>query len=104
VNIAGTIVVALLCYAASASAQDVLDDIDRKLTYASNDGAWVADLSLMSDVTFYAQDKPAQGLLFSDNDAYVAPRIAAFGFLASSIVAVLRARGDSGAPGPEPAG
>ena len=63
---------------ASASAQDVLDDIDRKLTYASNDGAWVADLSLMSDVTFYAQDKPAQGLLFSDNDEYVAPRVAAF--------------------------
>ena len=53
-NIAGTIVLALLCYAATASAQDVLDDIDRKLTYASNDGAWVADLSLMSDVTFYA--------------------------------------------------
>ena len=58
--------------------QDVLDDIDRKLTFASHDGAVVADLSLMSDVTLYAQDKPAQGLLFSDNDVYVAPRIAAF--------------------------
>jgi TMEM175 potassium channel family protein len=33
--------------------------------------------------------------------AGVAPRVAAFGFLASSTVAVLRARGDSGAPGPE---
>jgi uncharacterized membrane protein len=36
--------------------------------------------------------------------AGVAPRAAAFGFLASSTVAVLRTRGDSGAPGPpEPA-
>ncbi|HEX3330612.1 MAG TPA: TMEM175 family protein [Gaiellales bacterium] len=34
--------------------------------------------------------------------AGVAPRIAAFGFLASSIAAVLRTRGDSGAPGAEP--
>src|SRR5436305_1357833 len=34
--------------------------------------------------------------------AGVAPRIAAFGFLASSIAAVLRARGDSGAPRAEP--
>jgi uncharacterized membrane protein len=33
--------------------------------------------------------------------AGVAPRVAAFGFLASSIAAVLRTRGDSGAPGPE---
>ncbi len=69
---------ALLGCAGGVCAQDVLDDIDRKLTVASRDGAMVADLSLMSDVTFYAQDKPAQGLLFSDNDEYVAPRIAAF--------------------------
>jgi uncharacterized membrane protein len=34
--------------------------------------------------------------------AGVAPRAAAFGFLISSVVAVLRARGDSGAPGLEP--
>ena len=34
--------------------------------------------------------------------AGVAPRVAAFGFLASSIAAVLRTRGDSGAPGAEP--
>ncbi|HEX5251301.1 MAG TPA: TMEM175 family protein [Gaiellales bacterium] len=33
--------------------------------------------------------------------AGVAPRIAAFGFLASSIAAILRTRGDSGAPGVE---
>ena len=75
---AAALVAVLLGYAGAASAQDVLDDIDRKLTYASNDGAWVVDLSLMSDVTFYAQDAPAQGLLFSDNDGYVAPRVAAF--------------------------
>jgi hypothetical protein len=68
----------LMCAARAALAQDVLDDIDRKLAYASSDGAWVVDLSLMSDVTFYAQDAPAQGLLFSDNDEYVAPRVAAF--------------------------
>ena len=75
---AAALVAVLLGYAGAASAQDVLDDIDRKLTYASNDGAWVVDLSLMSDVTLYAQDAPAQGLLFSDNDGYVAPRVAAF--------------------------
>ncbi len=34
--------------------------------------------------------------------AGLAPRAAAFGFLFSSVVAVLRTRGDSGAPGPEP--
>lgn len=33
--------------------------------------------------------------------AGVAPRVAAFGFLASSILGVMRARGDSGAPDPE---
>ena len=36
--------------------------------------------------------------------AGVAPRVAAFGFLTSSIAAVLRARGDSGAPDLEAAG
>jgi uncharacterized membrane protein len=33
--------------------------------------------------------------------AGVAPRVAAFGFLASSVAAVLRARGDTGTPNPE---
>ncbi len=32
----------------------------------------------MADATLYAQDAPAQGLLFTDNDALVAPRIALF--------------------------
>ena len=35
-------------------------------------------LSLMADAALYAQDAPAQGLLFTDNDVLVAPRVALF--------------------------
>src|SRR5512143_3264664 len=74
---AGVALFLLLC-ARGAFAQDFLEDIDQKLRFSNQDGTIVTDLSLMADVTAFAQDKPAQGLLFSDNDAFVAPRSTAF--------------------------
>ena len=63
---------------AATAAADPLDDIPQKLTFSNPDGSVVANVSMLADATLYAQDKPAQGLLFSDNDAYFAPRVAAF--------------------------
>jgi hypothetical protein len=64
--------------ARGAYAQEALDDLEQELTFATADGALVAHVSALADVTLFAQDAPAQGLLFSDNDTYAAPRIAVF--------------------------
>ena len=74
----GLIIALLGIVCARAACADVFDDLDRKLTFATDDGHIVTDLSLMADATLYVQDAPAQGLLFTDNDALVAPRIAMF--------------------------
>ena len=38
-----------------------------------------ADFSLLGDMTLYAPEAPAQGMLFSNNDVFVAPAILLFG-------------------------
>ena len=62
----------------TGAAADPLDDVAQDLTFSTADGGVVANVSMLVDSTWYAQDKPAQGLLFSDNDVYVAPRVATF--------------------------
>src|SRR5262245_8175156 len=64
--------------AAATPARADLEDVAGKLTWSNANGSVVANLSMIADTTLYAQDAPAQGLLFSDNDVYFAPRVATF--------------------------
>ena len=68
----------VLCGTADAIAQDFLDALDNKLSYASADGGVRANLSLVGDLTVFAADQPAQGLLFTTSDTFLAPRLSAF--------------------------
>jgi hypothetical protein len=72
------VVGALAALTAGDAYADALEDLARKLTVSNADGSIVANVSVMADATLYGQDEPAQGLLFSDNDAYFAPRITTF--------------------------
>ncbi len=63
---------------ARAAYGDVFDELDQKLTFSTADGRIVTDLSVMADAALFVQNAPAQGLLFTDNDALVAPRLALF--------------------------
>lgn len=56
-------------------AQRSLDALGERLTFISADGAAWARLSSMNDLTVYAPDAPAPGLLFSDDSVFVAPRL-----------------------------
>ncbi|MEO8006358.1 MAG: hypothetical protein ABI771_15695 [Betaproteobacteria bacterium] len=69
--------IALSCQS-DAIAQDFLAALDNKLSYASADGGVRANLSLMGDLTLFAADQPAQGLLFTTSDTFLAPRLSAF--------------------------
>ena len=79
-SVVGFIGVAALygAFPCGVSAQDFFEDLDRRLTFATADGAVVTDVSMITDVVVFAQDAPAQGLLISDNDLVVAPRLAVF--------------------------
>lgn len=70
---------AVLLLAAGAApdcrAQHVLDTLGERLTFVSAEGTAWAKLSSMSDLTVYAPDTPAPGLLFSDESVFVAPRL-----------------------------
>src|SRR5262245_2890632 len=71
--------IALACSALLSSLTcraDALDRIDDALDFASGDVH--AKLELFADVTVYAPDAPPPTLLFSDDDIFVAPRLAAF--------------------------
>ena len=63
---------------ADASAQEFLDALDEKLVYTSAEGKVQADLSVVGDLTLFAAEPPAQGLLFTDSDVFLAPRLSAF--------------------------
>ena len=63
---------------ADANAQEFLDTLQDKLVYTSAEGKVQADLSIMADLTVFAADAPAQGLLFTDSDIFLAPRLSAF--------------------------
>jgi hypothetical protein len=61
-----------------AIAQDFLDALDEKLSYTSDEGNVRANLSFIGDVTLFAAEPPAQGLLFTNSDVFLAPRLSAF--------------------------
>jgi hypothetical protein len=67
-----------LCFLADAGAQDFLDAMTDKLAYTRDDGKMQAVLSVVSDLTLYAAEPPAQGLLFFNGDYFLAPRVSAF--------------------------
>jgi hypothetical protein len=73
-----------VCIAAAAAcgpdarAQELLDAWDEALTYVSQDGKVQTDLSVVTDLTVYAPEEPTGGLLFTDDDVFVAPRLSAF--------------------------
>lgn len=69
---------AALCPLVNASAQEFLDALDERLVYTSPDGNVRADLSFMADLTLFAVEQPAPGLLVTDDDFFLAPRISAF--------------------------
>lgn len=69
---------AALCPLVNASAQEFLDALDEKLAYRSAGGAVQADLSVVVDLTLFAAEPPAPGLLFTDSDFFLAPRVSAF--------------------------
>ena len=66
------------CAAADASAQDFLDALGEKLAYTSDDGQVQAVLSVIADLTLFAAERPAQGLLVTSGDLFLAPRMSAF--------------------------
>ena len=92
---------------ADASAQEFLDAWDEKLVYTSAEGKVQADLSVMADLTLFAAEPPSQGLLFTDGDVFLAPRLSAFldVQLGERVILHGQMRADRGFdPGSEPGG
>ncbi len=73
----GALVGAILVACAAIAHAD-LDDVAQALTISNAAGSIVGKFAVIANTDLYAQDAPAQGLLFSDNDVYVAPRVATF--------------------------
>lgn len=69
---------AALCPLADAGAQEFLDELHEKMVFTSAEGNVQADLSVIADLTLFAAEPPAQGLLFTDDDFFLAPRLSAF--------------------------
>lgn len=63
---------------APAFAQEHLDTLSDKLVFASDDGKLRTNLSAMIDTALFAAESPPQGLLFSDDDVFLAPQLSAF--------------------------
>lgn len=69
---AGIMLLTLLATGAQAA---TLDALGRQLTFTTADGSRWARLSGMTDLTLLAAEQPPPGLLFSDDDVIVAPRL-----------------------------
>jgi len=93
-----TTLAALLLATASAGADDLLDRLDRALTFNSPDGTTRAHLSGLIDAEGYLAEKPAPGLLFTDNNFLFTPRLRLFfdAQLGSHFYAFAQARFDDG--------
>ena len=52
--------------------------MDEKLVYISAEGNVQADLSVMADLTLFAAEPPAQGLLITDDDFFLEPGLSVF--------------------------
>lgn len=98
---------AALCPLADASAQEFLDALDEKLVYTSAGGTLQTDLSFVADVTLFAAEPPARGLLFTDGDFFLVPRLSVFldVQLGDRVILHGQIRADRGFdPGSEPGG
>lgn len=69
---------AALCALADASAQEFLDAWGERLVYTSADGNVQAHLSVSADLTLFAAEPPAQGLLITDDDFFLQPGLSLF--------------------------
>lgn len=67
-----------LCPLADAGAQEFLDALAEKLVYTSAEGDVRAGLSVIADLTLFAAEPPAPGLLFTNSDLFLAPRLSVF--------------------------
>ena len=62
----------------SAHADLSLDSLDDALSISNADHTLHADLSFLADLELYVPETPSPGLLFSNDDAFVNPRLAVF--------------------------
>lgn len=67
-----------LCALSSASGEGVLDSLDEALSISNADQTLRADLSFLADLELYVPETPAPGMIFSNEDAFVNPRLAVF--------------------------
>ncbi len=72
------VALALLLALSHAQAQAFLDAVDDALSISNADGTLHADLSFLADAELYVPQVPAPGMLFSDDDSFVSPRLAIF--------------------------
>lgn len=68
---------AALCLLAglAATARADLEDLTRRLQFAAADGSPWASLSVTGDAVLYDVEQPPDGLLLTDHDVFIAPRI-----------------------------
>ena len=55
-----------------------LDSLDDALSISNAERTLHADLSFLADLELYVPETPSPGLLFSNDDAFVNPRLAVF--------------------------
>jgi hypothetical protein len=85
--------VSLVC-----QAQNTLDTLGNRLTFLSADGKTWARIGSMTDLSVYAAEEPAPGLLFSDADPFLAPRVSVTGDagIGDRVLMHVRLRADRG--------
>ncbi len=93
-----TLLAALLLATATARAEDWLDRLDSALTFNAADGKVRAHLSGLLDLEGYLTEKPAPGLLFTNNNFLFNSRLTLFfdAQLGSHFYAFAQARFDDG--------
>lgn len=68
----------LVCGLQHSPAQSFLDALDEALSVSNANQTLRADLSFLGDFEVYVPSKPAPGLLFSNDDTFVNPRLGVF--------------------------
>src|SRR4051812_4496066 len=70
--------IALMATGAQARAQAFLDTLDDKLFFECQPCNFRTDLSVLADVEAYSIDEHPPGLLFSNHDVLIQPRLSLF--------------------------
>lgn len=68
----------ILSACVTTHAESLFDSLDSALSIANADRSLHADLSFLADLELYVPETPSPGLLFSNEDTFVNPRLAAF--------------------------